>query len=51
MAQNDQIWPKMIKYGPKWVNIWKYMSQNGSKFGNICPKMVHGNIDKFQGIS
>ena len=46
-SNNDQILPKISKNGPKWVKIWKYMSQNWSKFGNIYPKMVHENCDKF----
>ena len=26
LPKNDQIRPKMIKNGPKWVKIWKFMS-------------------------
>ena len=27
------------------------MIENGSTFGDICPKMVHKNCDEFQGVS
>ena len=50
-AQDDNLCHvndlKMIKYGPKLSKIVK----NGSKLVDICPIMVHGNFDKFQGIS